>query len=763
MLYPPARHQRRAIHLAIVAAVAALPGVPGAVAAEDTLLGETVVSATRRETPIDEIPATVSTLNRQEMDRRLPGDEADLFRDEPDITMGRDQRRFGSTRVNIRGIEDNRVVQMIDGVRLPDYYNGGGPTNYTMNAGSAPMLDFLNRVEVVRGPASSLYGSDALGGVVGYMTLNPADLVAEGKDYGARVRGTYYGASDTYAGSVIGAWRSEVLDALIGYAQSYGHELENKGNDNSFGPYRSTPNPASTQDRGVLAKFILKPATGHQLAAVVEGRQQETQTTFYRIPSSLSRVSAMSGDDETRRYRASLEYQHRPEGMFYDRLTARVYYQNSETRNDNFQTRSNARYTLASGCSASSSLAPRATCKIDQQFSFDQTDSGFTLQLESGVQWLGASHLLTYGVDLKRQRVEQMRDGSVLNVNTGLVTNVLAGESFPLRDFPIGETDSVGLFVEDQISLVDNRLLLTLGLRYDKYDLKPEVDGMSQQALTAMNRQATEQSYSETSPKLGAIWKFDDVYSVYGQIATGFRAPNYNEVNGAFRNPAQLYAITPNPDLKPETSVGGEIGFRAVTAKARGQIAVYDNRYTDFIENLVLRCPGDPRCVRVGGVNYVTYMNQNLSNVRIYGAEVRGSWDFAPNWRVDGAIAYANGEDTDRHQPLNSIEPMKGTFGLTYDTGRWGSEARIRAAAAKKDVDETNGIWFKPPGYAVADISGWLKLTSQSRIVVAVNNLFDQKYYLWGDIRQADATNPVAVDFYSQPGRNVRVALQADF
>ena len=763
MLNPPVRHQRRAIYLAIVSTIAGLSGISANVAADETMLGETVVSATRRETPIDDIPATVSTLNRQEMDRRLPGDEADLFRDEPDISMARDQRRFGSTRVNIRGIEDNRVVQMIDGVRLPDYYNGGGPTNYTMNAGSAPMLDFLNRVEIVRGPASSLYGSDALGGVVGYMTLNPADLLKEGKDSALRLRGTYYGASDTFAGSAIGAWRSEMFDALIGYAQSYGNELDNKGDNNSFGPYRSTPNPSSTQDRGVLAKFILRPTTGHQLAAIVEGREQETQTTFYRIPGSLPRVTAMYGDDETRRYRASLEYQHRPEGMFYDRLIARAYYQNSETRNDNLQTRTNARYTAATGCSASSSLAPRATCNITQQFSFDQTDSGLTLQLESGLQWLGANHLLTYGVDLKRQRVEQMRDGSVVNTGTGQVTKALAGEAFPLRDFPVGETDSIGLFVEDQISLVDNRLLMTLGLRYDKYDLKPEVDSMSQQALTAINRQAVEQSYNQTSPKLGAIWKFDETYSAYGQVATGFRAPNYNEVNGAFRNAAQLYAITPNPDLKPETSVGVELGMRAASSTARGQISIYDNRYTDFIENLVLRCPGDPRCVRIGGVNYVTYMSQNLSNVRIYGAEVRGSWDFARNWRVDGAIAYANGEDTDRHQPLNSIEPLKGTFGLTYDTGTWGSEARVRAAARKSDVDETNATWFKTPGYAVADLSGWLKLTSQSRLVVAVNNLFDQKYYLWGDIRQADSTNPTGVEFYSQPGRNVRIALQADF
>ena len=71
MLNPPVRHQRRAIYLAIVSTIAGLSGISANVAADETMLGETVVSATRRETPIDDIPATVSTLNRQEMDRRL--------------------------------------------------------------------------------------------------------------------------------------------------------------------------------------------------------------------------------------------------------------------------------------------------------------------------------------------------------------------------------------------------------------------------------------------------------------------------------------------------------------------------------------------------------------------------------------------------------------------------------------------------------------------------------------------------------------------
>jgi hemoglobin/transferrin/lactoferrin receptor protein len=754
MLRPCARFSRRAIPLALISLFAV-----SAFAAEEKALRDTVVTANRHATDIDQVNATVTSVRREDIDRRLPVDDADLFRDDPDISMARDMRRHGATRVNIRGIEDNRVVQLVDGVRLPDYFNGGGPTNYTMNAPSGPMLDFLKQVEIVRGPASSLYGSDAIGGVVGYLTLNPEDIAKGDKSYGVRVRGGYFGASDTLSGSVIGALRSERFDVLLGYAQANGSETKNQGSNSNYGPTRTTANPAETEDRGLLAKLVFRPVTGHKLTASLEGREQNAQTTI--MPASLSRVTAMSGDDESKRTRFGLEYEHK-DGLFYDRLLARVYHQDAETNNGNYQTRSNARYSAATGCSASSGSAPLATCQIEQLFHFEQQTTGVGLQLESMFQLGGASHLLTYGIDIMRQRVETKRDGRVLNVNTGAVTYGLAGETYPLRDFANGVTDTLGVYVQDEISLFANRLSLTPGLRYDQTRLKPDVDALAQQVLTIINRPAVDKEFSHVSPKLGGQWRFNEELSLFGQIASGFRAPNYNEVNGAFRNSAQIYASSPNPDLKAETSLGVEIGLRANVGNVRAQLTAYDNRYKDFIDNVRLNCPSDPNCVRVGGTPYTTYMYRNLSNVRIYGAESRASWAFARNWRVDGAIAYARGENTDTGVAINTVEPLRASFGLAYDVGQWGGEWRLRVAKGKNRVDDSGGAWFRTPGYGINDLAAWFRPTANTRFVVAVNNVFDQKYWYWADIRQAD-TSLTGVDFYSQPGRNVRVSFQADF
>ncbi len=151
-MHPSIRFGLRAVPLALLAAF------PPHQAFAESTLGETVVTATRNEASIDELPVTVTAVTRENMDRRPIADEADLFRDDPDIVMNRDMRRHGAASVNIRGIEDNRIVQTVDGVRMSDPYTYG-PTNFQVNNPLGVMPDFLRQVEIVRGPASSLYGS----------------------------------------------------------------------------------------------------------------------------------------------------------------------------------------------------------------------------------------------------------------------------------------------------------------------------------------------------------------------------------------------------------------------------------------------------------------------------------------------------------------------------------------------------------------------------------------------------------------------------
>lgn len=708
------------------------------------------VVATRINSATDEVAATVTSLEQKEIKKSLPADATDLFKDEPDMAVARDLRRFGSTRVNIRAMEDNRVTQMVDGIRLPDFYNSGGPTNFTMNASMGSSLAFLKRVEILRGPASSLYGSDAIGGVVGYLTLDASDLLEPGQSHALQYQATYSSANQAKGNHLIGAWRTETWETLLGFSHTKAAELDNMGNLDLVGNTRTKPNPQETLDRGLLAKFAYFPARGNKLVLAFEARKQDSDVTVARLTSSLPKVSAMSGRDQAQRQRTSLEWEQKPQASFYDRLSARIYSQTSDTHNFNRQTRSNT------GASCSAAMGSGNLCEVQQDFYFTQDSFGANVQLESAFKLAAHDHLLTYGVDLLKVNTSELRDALVRNQTTSTSSKSLAGDSFPLRDFAPGHTDTLGLFIQDEISgLADGKLSLSPGLRYDWRKLSPRVDTLAQQVLNAIGRSAVEKTAASLSPKLGALWHLHTDYSAFAQLVSGFRAPNYEEVNGAFRNSVQRYGFSPNPALKPETSTGIELGLKIHTAQVRGQLSYYDNRYHDFIENVRLNCPTDARCIS----GLTTYLHENIARARIYGVEARSAWDSTSGWKFDAALAWAHGEDHTNRQALNSIEPLRTSLSLRRDMGDWGTQARVRAATAVTRTDDSKGVWFRPAGYAVSDLSLWWQASKQVQLNLAVNNVFNKKYWLWSDIRQADATKPIGVDFYTQAGRNLSLSV----
>ncbi len=274
------------------------------------------MTATRTATDVDEVPATITVVTRQQLDNRLPADEADLFRDDPDVVMARELRRFGAAHINIRGIEDNRVAQMLDGVRLSDVYDSGGPTNFTLNTPMGVSEEFLKRVEVLRGPASSLYGSDAIGGVVGYITLDPEDVITPGEDYGIRYRLGFNGANNGVTNTILGAWRNDMLDILMGYTRDDASQFQNKGSTDTIAVDRSSPNPQDVTDQGVIAKAILHPSAEHKISLVVEAHNQDVDSDVKRLTATLPKVTATTGDDQGEQRRASIAWEYTPQDVF---------------------------------------------------------------------------------------------------------------------------------------------------------------------------------------------------------------------------------------------------------------------------------------------------------------------------------------------------------------------------------------------------------------------------------------------------------------
>jgi hemoglobin/transferrin/lactoferrin receptor protein len=149
-----------------VAAFAQAPAPIQTAAAPDRELPPVSVTATRTERPVDEVPGTVTVIDQQTIEKNVMKDISDVVRYEPGVSVSNNPGRFGRNSFNIRGIGGNRVLMQVDGIRLPDAFSFGSFSSATRDVVD---IDALKAIEIVRGPGSSLYGSDAIAGVVSYI------------------------------------------------------------------------------------------------------------------------------------------------------------------------------------------------------------------------------------------------------------------------------------------------------------------------------------------------------------------------------------------------------------------------------------------------------------------------------------------------------------------------------------------------------------------------------------------------------------------
>ena len=153
-----------------------------AYAEEVSKFEEVVVSATRTNQTMDTVAASVAVISEKEIEENMVKDLNDLFEYTPGVTVNGTQRQ-GVQSINIRGTEGKRVKILVDGASQPGVFSGG-PYSFINSSAVTVDPDMLKSVEIVKGAASSLHGSDAIGGVVAFETKDPKDFLKDGKDFG---------------------------------------------------------------------------------------------------------------------------------------------------------------------------------------------------------------------------------------------------------------------------------------------------------------------------------------------------------------------------------------------------------------------------------------------------------------------------------------------------------------------------------------------------------------------------------------------------
>ncbi len=405
--------------------LAVLLSLSAAAAQEAKSLAPVVVSGSRSEQSTDDVAGTIDVVTQGQLEFSQVGDIRDVVRDIPNVSVQRSPARFslagnstgraGNAGFNIRGLDGNRVLILVDGVRMPKSYAFGS------NSFGRDAVDVtqLKRVEIVKGPASALYGSDGLAGMVNFITREPSDYLGRSLGFGGQASVSTSGDDNGRAISATAAGRlNDSAQWLVSARVGRANALSNQGSNDSANADRTTPNPQNDKSNSVLAKLILKPGSAQRHAWTVEHVDKrsdyELLSARARLPlsGSASQVAsaALRVDSFTTQER--------------DRLGWDARYQVGGALADNIQ-------TIVSVQRASS----REWASEDRNTSADRvrdvTYDEKTLQLGlQGDKVLRMSAIavqkLTYGFDFVRSDVR--------NLNTGVTPPF--GETFPLKRFP---------------------------------------------------------------------------------------------------------------------------------------------------------------------------------------------------------------------------------------------------------------------------------------------------------------------------------------
>ena len=718
----------------IVQPVRAEAPIAAPAVAATTDVDPVVVIGTRSRRLASNTPGTVSVIDAEQIETMLATDIKDLIRFEPGVSVPTSPSRFslalsgagrdGNSGFTIRGMGGDRVLIINDGVRLPAGFSFGAQA---VGRGGYNDLDLIKSVEILRGPASALYGSDGIAGAVAFTTKDPSDFLIGDQTFGARGRVAYNSADEGWTEGLALAGRSGSISGLLAYTRRDYQETENKGSVGGVGATRTQPNPQDFSSNAYLGKLVWDIAPNHALRLTYDHLDSEMDGDA--LSSRSATVLAVTAHDETQRDRVSGEWRFSDFAGLSDGSVS-LYWQDATTRQYTFEDRTPA--------------VDRA-----RDVTFDNTVYGLAAQ---GSRVFGAGsamqHRVTFGGDWSMTTQEGVRDGVTPPV----------GETFPVRAFPKTEFQLAGLFVQDEIELMGGALSIIPAVRYDWYDLSPKVDAQFPAA-------ASGQSDDHISPKLGVVYWTGAHLGVFANYSLGFRAPSPMQVNNFFENPVFGYRSIPNPNLSPETSESFEAGFRlrdidVAGGKMRLNTTAFATHYDDFIDQVVVAGSGIP------GVDPLVYQYVNLTEVDIRGLEARADLYWDNGFSLIGSAAYAEGEQTTsgRRTDLASVDPVKLVAGLNYaaPSGVWGGSATVTWSGKKEDTTygglSCGSACYLGDSFTLLDLTAYWNVTERATLRAGAFNVFDETYGWWSDVRGLSAASTVK-DAYTQPGRNFGVSL----
>jgi hemoglobin/transferrin/lactoferrin receptor protein len=733
--------QRQKMHLGITAVTVVAAGMSAGTFAQEVeyRAEELVITATRLPRTIENIAGTVSAISSETIEHEMVDDLDDIARYQPGITLDT-ASRGGNLGFRIRGIGGNRVLTVIDGIRSSDVY-AAGPSAYGKDSFE---VDNLKSIEIVRGPASVLYGADAMGGAVLLNSKDPSGYTDNKNGSYFKLRSSMADADAQYKAGFTGAFQKNELGAVFEYTHREFEEQDVNG--------RGSLNPQDGESDALLLKSVWDINENQSLTFVVDHFTQNIDTV---LASELgASVRSSIGRDETVRKGLGLDYNWNGKFTLADELQLSLKYQQNDALQNTVQERTSFSFIDPRDPSTYSG----ADAIRNTDFEFNQETLALNLNLWKNLEIVNTSHSIAYGLNFDETQTERPRNRCETVQTSGESTCQISAypfapsENFPNKTFPDSNTKRFGVYFQDEITIANTGLTLIPGYRYDRYEMQPEFDGLLDASELIENFggfRVSEVEEGTSSLSLGAIYDLSDKISVFSQYAEGYRPPNFDEANQAFVNLGFGYATIPNAQLKAESSKGIEFGIRANLDNAFMSLVAFRNKYDNFIESAFVDTQG--------GISL--FQDQNIGSVKISGVEAVSNWYLSDEWELRTSLAYIKGDNESANVPLDSVDPLTGIVGLRYDDSgqNWGGELIVTAADKKDRVSSANVT--TAGSYATTDLIAYYRLSDSATIRFGAFNLFDEEYARWTNLSGLPVTNTNAIQNSFQPGSNFRLGF----
>jgi outer membrane receptor protein involved in Fe transport len=650
---------------------------------------ETVtVTAARTEQLTRNVAASVNVLEREAISRSPAVVADDVLRQIPTFSLFRRTSSLAAhptaQGVSLRGVGPSgvsRTLVLLDGIPFNDPF--GGWVYWTR----VP-LGGLDRIEVVDGSSSNVYGNYAMGGVINVVTAPPAR-----RSFDIR---SQYGNRSTpkidFSGSDVWGRVRASIDASAFSTDGYPPVAERERglvDKNAAVNFRNiglrTHYELSSRVQAFLRGGYFREERDNGKASTIDGTDEANDTTWKNVSGGV-RVRMPDESD----------------------LQINVF-------TDFARFRSNFLAVPAA-------TPPRSIGRMTLNQTVPTTGVGGMGQWS---KTLGSRQLLTAGADWRWVDGDSEEDA----------LDPVTGSRVTLSRVSGGTQRSLGFFVQDLITPT-SRLTLTLGARVDSwrnYDgHHREIDAATGEPTANHRPSLPERDDTVFSPRVAALYHVADWVSVWGDLGWGFRAPTLNELYRQFRVGTVLTLA--NNQLGPERLVGGELGIRISPVRnISWRTTWFDNRVEDPVSNVTVSTAGAT----------VTQQRQNLGRTRISGLQTDVEYRIGTAYRISGGYLYgrarvvefaANPDLVGNYLP--QVPKHRGSLQVAYINPRYVNVA-VGLHAIGRQFDDDQNLRTVPgeskpglPGYALIELSASKSINRNIEIFAGAQNLFDTAYFV---------------------------------